>query len=176
MVQETLFDCPTIATSQAAEPVLMSLDATYWDLIWQGQKTHEFRRRFLTGPATWYVYLTAPDARLAGVIDLDTPIVDTPQRIAALAERVRAGNGASVYTYLADLPQGYAMPIRQIREYPGVGIAELRRTLGTFHPPQGYTLLRRHPDLAGVCRQLTERQPLRSLTISHPVSAAATTE
>ncbi|NNJ62125.1 MAG: hypothetical protein HKP61_14520 [Dactylosporangium sp.] len=154
----------------------MSLDAAYWDLIWQGQKIHEFRRRFLTGPATWYVYLTAPESRLAGVIDLDPPIIDTPQRIAAIAEAVRAGNGTSVYTYLADLSQGYAMPIRQIREYPAIGINDLRRTLGTFHPPQGYTLLGRHPDLAAICRHLTEGPPLRSLAITHPAPAPTITQ
>ncbi len=31
------------------EPVLMALDARYYELIWQRQKTHEFRRRFLEG-------------------------------------------------------------------------------------------------------------------------------
>lgn len=59
------------------------------------------RRRFLTGrPTTWYVYLTAPVSRLAAVIDLDEAVVDTPTRIAEIAEAVRAGNGASVYECL----------------------------------------------------------------------------
>lgn len=40
-----------------AEPVLMALHAEYYQLIWQGLKTHEFRRRFLEGrPARWYSY------------------------------------------------------------------------------------------------------------------------
>jgi hypothetical protein len=32
-----------------AEPVLMALHAEYYELIWRGLKTHEFRRRFLEG-------------------------------------------------------------------------------------------------------------------------------
>jgi hypothetical protein len=49
----------------------MALHTEYYDLIWQGAKTHEFRRRFLEGHAVrWFVYLNAPVARLAAVIDL----------------------------------------------------------------------------------------------------------
>ena len=59
-------DCAT-----TAEPVLMALHAEYYELTWQELKTHEFRRRFLEGRAIrWFVYLTAPVARLAAVIDL----------------------------------------------------------------------------------------------------------
>lgn len=32
---------------EVPEPGLMALHAEYYDLIWQGAKTHEFRRRFL---------------------------------------------------------------------------------------------------------------------------------
>ena len=54
-----------------AEPVLMALHAEYYELIWRGLKTHEFRRRFLEGrPARWFVYLNAPVSRLTAVIDL----------------------------------------------------------------------------------------------------------
>ena len=54
-----------------AEPVLMALHAGYYELIWRGLKTHEFRRRFLEGrPARWFVYLNAPVSRLTAVIDL----------------------------------------------------------------------------------------------------------
>jgi hypothetical protein len=40
-----------------AEPVLMALHAEYYELIWRGLKTREFRRRFLQGrPARWFAY------------------------------------------------------------------------------------------------------------------------
>ncbi|TDV44195.1 hypothetical protein [Actinophytocola oryzae] len=61
----------------------MSLNPEYYELIWQGLKRHEFRRRYVAGRATtWYVYLTAPASKLAAVIDLDAAIMDTPRRIA----------------------------------------------------------------------------------------------
>lgn len=44
---DLLGDCQGID----AEPILMALHAEYYQLIWQGLKTHEFRRRFLeAGP------------------------------------------------------------------------------------------------------------------------------
>src|ERR1019366_4247548 len=78
-----------------AEPVLMALHAEYYELIWRGLKTHEFRRRFLEGrPARWFVYLNAPVSRLAAVIDLGPAVVGVLEQIAEIAERARAGERA----------------------------------------------------------------------------------
>ena len=88
-LQEGLFD---LADCGAAEPVLMALNPEFYELIWRGLKTHEFRRRFLEGrPVRWFVYLNAPVSRLAAVIDLGLAIVDVPERIAAIAEAARSG-------------------------------------------------------------------------------------
>ncbi|WP_433686504.1 hypothetical protein ACQP0I_20085 [Micromonospora carbonacea] len=157
-------DCDSLADSRA--PVLMSLHAVYYDLIWADERTHEFRRRFLSGrPVRWYVYLNASVARLGPVIDLAPAVVDTPQRIAAIAERARVGNGASVLEYVRDLEQAFAIPIERVSEYPGVSIAELKAELGEFHPPQGYVKLRNHPELLGVCESVTAESPVREMTV-----------
>lgn len=152
------------------ERVLMSLNPQYYDLIWQRLKRHEFRRRFLQGrPVTWLVYLTAPVSKLAAVIDLDEAIVDTPQRIADLAEQANPGNGTSVFGYLKDLERGFALPIKKVREYGGFTADELADMLGGFHPPQGYTLIDKHPTLAGVCDKLISTNVTRELVVEHPV-------
>jgi predicted transcriptional regulator len=166
--QECLFGDAGLTDPGEPEPILMSLNPQYYRLIWQGVKTHEFRRRYLRDRATtWYVYLTAPVSRLAAVIDLGEAIVDTPRRIADIAERARVGNGASVYEYLAGLQQGFALPIRRVREYEGFTASELGDMLGSFHPPQGYTLLARHPQWGSVCDKLTASGALRKMTIDH---------
>ena len=59
------------------------------------------------------------------MIDLDETVIDTPERIAEIAEAVHVGNGASVYEYLQDLERGFALPIRRVREYSGFSAAEL---------------------------------------------------
>ncbi|WP_199827672.1 hypothetical protein [Streptomyces specialis] len=162
---DALFDAP----QAPPEPVLMSLNPQYYDLIWQGLKRHEFRRRFLTGRAvTWYVYLTAPVSRLAAVIDLDPAVVDSPERIAAIAEQARPGNGDSVLDYLKDLPRGSALPTRGVREHEGLTAARLPDILGAFHPPQGYTLISRSPQWTRVCRQMAAGPLLRQMTLPQP--------
>ncbi|WP_231932597.1 hypothetical protein [Micromonospora rifamycinica] len=66
-------------SADVREPVLMSLNPIYFDLLWTGEKRHEFRRRFVTGQSVrWYVYLTAPMAHVGAVIDLGPAVVGTP--------------------------------------------------------------------------------------------------
>ncbi|MGH3911956.1 MAG: hypothetical protein ACRDTC_00890 [Pseudonocardiaceae bacterium] len=169
LVQHDLFG--DLELSRPPEPVLMSLRPEYYELIWQGRKRHEFRRRYLTGRrTTWYVYLTTPVSRLTAVIDLDEAIADTPQRIADIAKQAQAGNGVSVYDYLRDLERGFALPITRVREYPGCTAAELTDTLGSFHPPQGYTLIARYPAWIAVCEEFAASGPTRQLTVHHPTT------
>jgi predicted transcriptional regulator len=150
------------------EPVLMALNGEFYELIWQGQKTHEFRRRFLEDrPVRWFVYLNAPVSRLAAVIDLGPAIVDVPERIAAIAEAARPGNGTSVLEYVRDLDRAFAIPILHVVEYLGLPAADLGAELGSFHPPQGYVRLAQHPRLLAVCEKLAASPPVRQLRV-HP--------
>lgn len=127
-MQEALFDTSSGAN---AEPIVMSLHAEYYNLIWEGLKRYEFRRRFLPDlPITWFVYLNAPVGRLCAIIDLAPAVVGTPEEVAAIAEQTRPGNGASVLEYTQDLQQAYAIPIVQVREYEGLTGDELRNHLG----------------------------------------------
>lgn len=169
-MQEDLFGNPDL--SRPPEPVLMSLNPEYYELMWQGLKRYEFRRRYLIGHrTTWYVYLTAPASRLSAVIDLDAAITNTPQHIAEIAEEARAGSGASVYEHLQGLERGFALPITRIREYAGFSAAELTDMLGSFHPPQSYTLVARHPAWLAVCEKLTSTDTVREMAVRHPTTA-----
>jgi predicted transcriptional regulator len=162
--QGELFDVPSSGTG--AEPVLMALKPEFYDLIWAGLKTHEFRRRFVEDrEIRWFVYLTAPVSRLAAVIDLGPAVVDAPERIAAIAEAARPGNGASVLEYVKDLGRAFAIPIRSVAEYHGIPVDELRRELGGFQPPQGFVRLARHHRLLAVCERLAETAPVRSMRV-----------
>jgi predicted transcriptional regulator len=156
------------APNTAPESVLMALHVEYYNLIWQGLKTHEFRRRFLEGRAVrWFVYLNAPASRLAAVIDLGPAEAGSPDEVAAIAERMRPGNGASVLEYVRDLDRAFAIPILGVTEYPGLSAEELRAELGAFHPPQGYVRLAQHPEMMAVCEKVTAEVPIRSITAHH---------
>jgi hypothetical protein len=39
--------------------------------------------------------------------------------------------------------------------------------LGSFHPPQGYTLIDKHPALADVCDKLMSDEVARELVVQH---------
>jgi predicted transcriptional regulator len=144
----------------------MALKPEFFELIWQGRKTHEFRRRFLRDrPVRWFVYLTDPVSRLAAVICLGPAIAAVPERIAEIAECARPGNGASVYAYVQDLNEAFAIPILSVAEYRGVPVAALRAELGSFHPPQGYVLLARNRLLLAVCERMASGEPVRELRI-----------
>jgi predicted transcriptional regulator len=152
------------------EPVLMALHAEYYDLIWQGLKSHEFRRRFLEGrPVRWFVYLNAPVSRLAAVIDLGPAEVGSPEEVAAIAERIRPGNGASVLEYVRDLDRAFAIPILGVTEYPGLSAEELQAELGAFHPPQGYLRLVQHAEMMAVCEKMAAEAPVRSMMVHHRI-------
>lgn len=151
--------------------VLMSLHAEYYDLMWSGAKVFEYRKRYgVDGPSTWYVYLNAPVSRLAAVIDLDPPVTGSPSEIADLAERARTGNGASVLAYLEPAGRGVALPIRHVREYPGFTAEQLTAALGKWHPPQGYTMIDRHPALAKICDELTAATIVRERPIESRIA------
>lgn len=104
------------------------------------------------------------------MIDLDQAVVDTPTRIAELAEQAKKGNGESVYEYLKDLERGFALPIKKVREFPGFTAEELAGMLGSFHPPQGYTLVDKKPALVGLCDKLMSAHTVRELVVERPAS------
>lgn len=165
-MQEPLFERE--AAGVEPEPILMTLHAEYYDLMWRGLKRHEFRRRFLAGrPVMWWVYLNAPVSRLCSIVDLGPAIVGSPQEVAEIAEHVRPGNGAGVLEYVRDLEQAYAIPILRVREYEGLSAEELRAQLGSWHPPQGYMLLRNpgNLDIWRLCEKIAGGEPIRQMTV-----------
>ncbi|WP_280426398.1 hypothetical protein [Nocardia carnea] len=160
------FDDNDTDCSAPVPRVLMSLHTQYYNLVIGGEKIYEYRKRYPTNSASaWYVYLTAPTSTLTAVIDLGAPIPGSPSEIAEIAEHARPGHGASVYDYLAPAGQGVALPILCVREYPGLTAAELAAMAGTWHPPQGQTIIDRHPRLAKLCDQLIAAPILRELQV-----------
>jgi|GEM_PF-5259540 hypothetical protein len=77
----------------------------------------------LEGRATrWFVYLNAPVSRLAAVIDLGPAVAGSPEEVAAIAERMRPGNGTSVLEYVRDPDRAIPIPI------PGVTSGAARQS------------------------------------------------
>jgi predicted transcriptional regulator len=135
-------------TYREEDVIIMSLQPYAYELIKSGTKKMEYRTRFRKRPTIAVVYVSAPVKAICGVVLMDKAIIGTPDRIAAIAEAHIKGNGASVYDYLKDKKQGYAIPISGfvvLKEV--IPLDELRAKYG-FVAPQSYVGAKIYPELS----------------------------
>jgi predicted transcriptional regulator len=137
-----------IAHDTGPTEVLLSLAEEYWQLIRDGVKPYEYRRMYRRDRTRAFIVTTGPTSGLVGYLEFGEPIIRPPQEIAALAESIRPGNGASVLAYLSDRPSGFAIPIDRVFVGPRVSIGKLRRDVGPVPVPQSYVLVQRNAALA----------------------------
>lgn len=129
------------------EAVMLSIRPEPFRLIRAGEKKYEYRRVYLRRPTTAFLYVSSPVMAVCGVARLGSPIFDTVERIAQIAESEHPGWGQGTREYFRGLSRGCAVPILSFREVPPIGIHELKEALGYFAPPQSYLVLRNHPTL-----------------------------
>lgn len=130
----------------AADIIILSLQPYAYDLIRSGTKKMEYRRRFRKRPTVGVIYVSSPVKEIRGFMLMGEPIIDTPKRIGDLAESLIPGNGETVYEYLKDQKQGYAIPIKQYTEMEPVSLERLRSDFD-FEAPQSYVGAGTYPKL-----------------------------
>ncbi len=59
--------------------ILISLKKVYFDLMLEGKKKYEFRRKFLNIPCAAFLYISSPVSKVCGVAKLGEPIIESPQ-------------------------------------------------------------------------------------------------
>lgn len=126
--------------------LLLSLHPGPYDQIKSGRKKYEYRRKFIDGPSRAFIYVTSPVKAISGLIEIGAPIIDTPKRIAEIAEKEKCGSGHGTKEYLNGLEKGYAIPILSFWEIKPVGLEELREKF-QFSAPQSYMYLSHKPHL-----------------------------
>ena len=103
---------PGVDWKSRQKPVLLlSLQPRYWPMFLDGSKRYEYRRTFRTDAVQAYIYLSTPRKAICGWVDFGIPIVDTPEKIAELAERQCAGSRQPMLDYLQGSARGFAIPI-----------------------------------------------------------------
>ena len=112
---------------------MMAWDFVNGDLIWQDRKPLQLQRRYARSASTRYVYLSAPESFLSGVIDFAAPVVDTATRLAELVEQARSSNGTAAYACRPGRSYGSATP-SNARRYRPVSLAKSRRRVPAFRP------------------------------------------
>jgi predicted transcriptional regulator len=127
--------------------VLLSIQPQYYQMIKEGTKKYEYRRKFVTVPTTTFLYVGGATKAIMGYVELDRPIIDSVESICQLAERQKAGSMAGMREYLTGQEKGYAIPILSLHEIKPVPLSELREKFSWFTVPQSYILLDKKSEL-----------------------------
>ncbi|MFC4100252.1 hypothetical protein [Paenibacillus xanthanilyticus] len=107
----------------------------------------------MSAPVHAFIYVSSPVKAIRAYAEFGSPIVDAPKRLGRLAEQEGAGTIEGIMSYFAGLEQGYALPLRTIREIEPMPLERLRAAY-RFSPPQSYCHLSAYPELG---RALFER-------------------
>jgi predicted transcriptional regulator len=127
--------------------LLLSIQPQYYQMIKEGTKKYEYRRKFVDAPTTTFLYVGDTAKAIWGRAEFDRPIIDTVESISELAEHQKLGSKAGMHEYLAGLEKGYAIPILSLQEIEPVPLGELREKFPWFTVPQSYILLEKEPEL-----------------------------
>lgn len=126
--------------------VLMSLREEYYDAIVKGEKTFEYRTRYLKGPSTAFIYISKTKKSIVAKIEFDSPIIGTAEEISSLAEKENPGCYNNMMDYFSK-GTGYAIPILSITKIDEVKLEDLKKQFPNFVVPQSYYILDKKIDL-----------------------------
>ena len=127
--------------SESPRPLILSLKPRYADLIFQGVKKAELRRRALARMAgrDVFVYVTSPIMELRGGFRVGEVWTGTPQYIWDKVSESAGVNRDDFDAYYAGQSIAYALEITNVWEYANPpGLSTLRRCFCNFVVPQSW--------------------------------------
>ena len=126
------------------DQAIISLKPQYADLILSGEKTVELRNRVVRmepGTAIW-IYATKPVARIVALADLVSVVHDTPAEIWIRYEREMCIDRSHFDSYINNRESVSALILSSVRKLKhSVTLDWIRRSIGSFQPPQFYSRL-----------------------------------
>ena len=152
-------------------PVLMPLYKRNYELIRDGIKTHEFRKRYPTVPTIWYVMVAQPVWQVVARIKLGTPHHASVDQLVQSFDGVGCSRAAGIRSYFRDYSHGYAVPIEQVEECKPLSrsaLPDLSRVPNDFLP------LSLNADLLGFLEEWFDSQSTGRLGPERPRSASST--
>lgn len=118
---------------------LISLNPEAFNDFISGDKKFEYRRRYTNEKTLAFIYVTSPIKQLRAAILFDKPIIDTPEKIAEIAELEHAHWKEGALKYLNGCKKGYAIPAKKLFILKPIALIDLRKIGIT--PPQSYVYL-----------------------------------
>ena len=150
-------------STKLPEPILMPLYLRNYRRIWDGIKLYEFRKRFVSVPTVWYVYVGPPVFKVIATIELGAPHYAP---VSDLAEFVRPDHPAGrdgLRRYFAGYSHGYAVPIHSVYEHQPVPRSELP---GLRRVPNDLLPLRWNHTLLATLQTRFSLPPVRELHLT----------
>ena len=127
--------------SEPLKPLLVSLKPRYADLIFEGVKRAELRRRALAQMERRdvFVYVTSPIMVLRGGFRIGEVWIGTPQDIWKEVSKRACVNKDDFDAYFASQTMAYALEITDVWEFANPpGLSLLRRRFDNFVVPQSW--------------------------------------
>ena len=127
--------------SESPKPLLLSLKPRYADLIFEGVKKAELRRRALVQMEgrDVFVYVTSPIMQLRGGFRVGEVWTGTPQDIWKKVSEWAGVNKDDFDAYYAGQPVAYALEITDVWEFANPpGLSMLRSRFDNFIVPQSW--------------------------------------
>lgn len=126
------------------DQAILSLKPQYVELILSGKKTVELRNRVVRmepGTVIW-IYATRPVGSIVALAELDSVVRDTPAEIWIRYEREMCIDRAHFDSYIDNRESVSALILSSVRELKqSVTLDWIRRSTGSFQPPQFYSRL-----------------------------------
>ena len=124
--------------------VILSLKPQYAELILSGEKTIELRNRVVRmepGTVIW-IYATKPVGGIVALAELDSIVHDTPSEIWLRFQREMCIDRAHFDSYIDNRESVSALKLSSVRKLKQlVTLDWIRRSIGSFQPPQFYARL-----------------------------------
>ena len=138
----------------AQETLLLSIHPEYADSIFSGEKKIELRRtrpRVSKGD-TVLVYVSSPRKELVGTFTVAGIVEDTPSSLWKKVKHIAAITSRVFDKYYAGSTYAIGIRVSAARTLPTpIPLADLRKTIPGFHPPQTYRYLS-STEVESVCR------------------------
>ena len=126
------------------DQAILSLKPQYAELILSGEKTVELRNRVIRmepGTVIW-IYATKPVGGIVALAELDSVVHDTPAEIWFRFEREMCIDRAHFDSYINNRESVSALILSSVRTLKhSVTLDWIRRSIGSFQPPQFYSRL-----------------------------------
>lgn len=126
------------------EQAILSLKPQFVDLILSGEKTVELRNRIVRmepGTVIW-IYATRPVGGIVALAELVSVVHDTPAEIWIRFEREMCIDKSHFDSYINNRESVSALILSSVRELKqSVTLDWIRRSVGSFQPPQFYSRL-----------------------------------